>query len=170
MTATLPSHQTHVCLVLNALLHSFPCSAQLLFFHFTSSMLLICHNHMSHVSLPFQYHHMVASCLISLLSLGYAWGMPPPHAATYIDSALGVVNPVGGWTRLLSNLGLVLRSLLSFQHVLPPFTFSFVLVESLLSPRTSISTNWFSYADYVVPLTHCFYGILSRSIMTCPFL
>ena len=38
----------------------------------------------------------------------------------------------------------------------------------LFSPRTSISTDRFSYADYVVPLTHRFHDLLSRSMMTRP--
>ena len=38
----------------------------------------------------------------------------------------------------------------------------------LLSPQTSISTNRFSCTDYVVPLTHRFYHLLSRSMMTRP--
>ena len=38
----------------------------------------------------------------------------------------------------------------------------------LLSPRTSVSTDRFSCADYVVPLTHRFHRLLSHSMMTCP--
>ena len=38
----------------------------------------------------------------------------------------------------------------------------------LLSPRTSISTDRFSCAGYVVPLTHRFHHLLSCSMMTRP--
>ena len=37
-----------------------------------------------------------------------------------------------------------------------------------LSPQTSTSTDWFSCANYVVPLTHRFYRLPSRSMMTRP--
>ena len=61
----------------------------------------------------------------------------------------------------------MLWSLLFLQCTLSSFTFSFHPHRFLT--RTSISTNWFSCADYVVPLTHHFHHILSRSMMTRPF-
>ena len=47
-------------------------------------------------------------------------------------------------------------------------SFPFILVNSSLPPRTSISTDWFSHADYIVPLTHRFFHILSLSMMMHP--
>ena len=70
--------------------------------------------------------------------------------------------------------GVMLQSFLCFSffasmHSFFVYLFSFVLVNSLLSPQTHISTDQFSCADYVVPLTHLFHHIPSRSMMTRPF-
>ena len=51
----------------------------------------------------------------------------------------------------------------------PCSSFLFFFVNSPLSPWTSISTDRFSCANYVVPLTHRFHCILSHSTMTYSF-
>ena len=52
------------------------------------------------------------------------------------------------------------RSSLLLEGGIPTFV--------LLSSRTPISTDRFSCTDYVVPLTHHFYRLLSHSTMTRP--
>ena len=68
-----------------------------------------------------------------------------------------------GW-----GMEMVLRSFLSFNVLFLRLPFSFVLVNSLLSPQTPISTDRFSYANYVVPLSHLFHYIPSHSMMMRP--
>ena len=71
-----------------------------------------------------------------------------------------------GLLRLLLFLDL---PFLRLPHTVPLYYWKGVFIAFVLSsPRTYISTDRLSCADYVVPLTHCFHYFLSHSTITHP--